>query len=50
MHKQMDPNFVPCTFLRSSFFFLLIKRRRIGEWQEKVQERERNKKNKGKPI
>lgn len=36
MHKQTDPNFVPCFFLRSSFSFFLIKRERIEEWQEKV--------------
>lgn len=35
MHKQMGPNFVPCFFLRSSFF-PLIKKERIGEWEEKV--------------
>lgn len=26
MHKQMDPNFVPCFFLRSSFTFSYKKR------------------------
>lgn len=36
MREQMDPNFVPCSFLRYSFSFLLIKRERIEEWQEKV--------------
>ena len=37
MHKQMDPNFVPCFFLKSSFSFLLIKREKLEEWQEKEQ-------------
>lgn len=27
MHKQMDPNFVPCTFLRSSFIFSSYQKR-----------------------
>ena len=33
MHKQMDPNFFPCFFLRSSFFY---QKRKIGKLQEKV--------------
>jgi len=43
----MDPNFVPCFFLKSSFFFLLIKRERIGKWQEKVYTRKEHRKDKG---
>lgn len=36
MHKQMDPNLIPCTFLRFSFTLSSYQKREIGKWQEKV--------------
>ena len=46
MYKQVDPNFVPCFFLRSSFSFLLIKRKKKESGkkrytQERIQEEQR---------
>ena len=41
MHKQIDPNLVPCFFLRSSFIFSSYKKRENRKVVRKVQERRR---------
>ena len=44
----MDPNFVPCTFLRPSFVFLLTEERGQEDGKKKLQEREHKKEEQGK--
>ena len=44
MHKQMDLNFVPCFFLRSSFILSSYKKRENGKVVRKQNARRRTKK------
>lgn len=48
MHKQMDPNFVPCTFLRSSFIFSSYQKRENRKVVRKGIYKKGYRKNKGK--
>ena len=50
MHEQMDPNFIPCTFLRPSFILLLIKRENRKVVRKSYKKENTKRKNKGKPA
>ena len=50
MHKQMDPNFVPCFFLRASFILPSYKKKKNRRVVRKGIHKKGYRKNKGKPI
>ena len=50
MHKQMDLNFIPCFFLRSSFIFSYKKRENRKVVRKQNARKMIKKKNNGKPA